>query len=207
MKKIIFFTFIALSFFGTMFSHSKKDKVIVDSNMTFEEAIKGTKAPKYLLDSLCLIEVQYWSFDGKLHQGQIVCANAVQQDIIDIFNLMLDFKFPVGKVIPIVQYNWDDELSMDDNNTSCFNYRNIAGTTRLSRHSFGRAIDINPYYNPVVYKDGKTDPQKAKYDPSRKGTFFQNHPIVIEFKKRGWQWGGEFKEYKDNHHFDKPNKE
>ena len=33
---------------------------IVDSNMSFEEATKGTKAPKELLDSIVLLDVVYY---------------------------------------------------------------------------------------------------------------------------------------------------
>ena len=39
---------------------------------------------------------------------------------------------------------------MLDNNTSCFNYRVVDGTSSLSKHAIGCAIDINPFYNPYV---------------------------------------------------------
>ena len=38
--------------------------------------------------------------------------------------------------------------SMSADNTSAFNFRVIAGTTLLSQHALGRAIDINPVENP-----------------------------------------------------------
>jgi peptidoglycan LD-endopeptidase CwlK len=184
------------------FSENKQETVI-DSRMTFAEAIAGTKAPQDVIDSLCLVDVGYYSTDGKLHSGQIVVNKAVREDIEAIFKLILDTKFPVAKVVPITAYNWSDDASMEDNNSSAFCYRNIAGTKRLSKHSFGKAVDINPFFNPVVYKDGSTAPAKAHYDKNRSGAFSANHPVVLEFKKRGWRWGGEFEQYKDNHHFDK----
>ncbi|MBI5326530.1 MAG: M15 family metallopeptidase [Ignavibacteriae bacterium] len=178
--------------------------IIIDSQLTFEEAIKGTKAPKDVIENLVLLDVVYYSTDDKLHRGQLVIHKDTKADIESIFRLMLQNKFPVGKVIPIVKYKWSDDASMEDNNTSAFNYRNIAGTDRLSNHSFGKAIDINPFFNPVVHKDGSRNPEKAKYDTTKAGTFYQSHYIVQEFLKRGWRWGGIFSSYADNHHFDKP---
>jgi hypothetical protein len=180
------------------------DAVIIDSDMTFDEAIAGSKAPSEVIDNLVLLNLKYYSVDGKIHQGQLVVSKEVQKDIEEIFAMMLDEKFVIEKMIPIVKYGWSDNKSMEDNNTSAFNYRYIAGTKRLSNHSFGRAVDINPRWNPVIHKDGHLSPQNGSYDTSRPGTFYAKHPIVVEFKKRGWRWGGDFKRYKDNHHFDLP---
>lgn len=204
-SKILFY--FVLLFFISMSSLtliSKNDKII-DSQMTFEEAIKGTKAPKELIDSLCLIDVDYYSIDNKLHTGQLVINKSVKNDIVSIFKLILKERFKINKVIPIVNYKWDDSSSMEDNNTSAFCYRNIAGKNKLSNHSFGRAIDINPFFNPVIYKDGSKSPSKATYNKNYPGTFSEVNIIVKEFKKLGWRWGGNFNQYKDNHHFDKEN--
>ncbi len=184
---------------------SKETAIIIDSQLTFAEATKETKAPKDVIDSMVLLEVKYFSFDGKIHSGQIIINKSVKKDIQEIFQIILDKRFPINKVIPIVKYNWSDDASMEDNNTSAFNYRNIAGTNRLSNHSFGRAIDINPLINPVLHKDGTISPTNGKYDQSKPGTFSQEHFIVKEFLKRDWRWGGNFSQYKDNHHFDKTN--
>ena len=208
MLKINFYIFlIVLLWFFTqvpIMGSMTIDSVLIDSNMKFDEAIKGTKAPQEVIDNLCLLDVSYYSFDNKIHQGQLIIHNDVKKDIEDIFHLMLQKRFPIGKVILIVKYDWSDNASMEDNNTSAFNYRNIAGTDRLSNHSFGKAIDINPFLNPVVHKDGSKNPDKAKYDTTKAGTFYQTHFIVQEFLKRGWRWGGTFSSYADNHHFDKP---
>jgi len=62
---------------------------------------------------------------------------------------------PLKKLLLIDEYGGDDDLAVADNNTSCFNYRVVAGSTKLSRHALGLAIDINPFYNPyVTYPDG-----------------------------------------------------
>jgi peptidoglycan L-alanyl-D-glutamate endopeptidase CwlK len=74
----------------------------------------------------------------------------------------------------------------------------------LSLHSFGRAVDINPAQNPVIYPNGFIAPQGVKYSPSNAGTFSAKKSVVQEFIKRGWHWGGNFEQPKDYHHFEKP---
>ncbi len=39
---------------------------------------------------------------------------------------------------------------MAADNTSAFNCRFVAGTTRWSMHAYGKAIDLNPVENPYV---------------------------------------------------------
>ncbi|MFP4526910.1 MAG: M15 family metallopeptidase [Candidatus Kapaibacterium sp.] len=177
---------------------------IIDSDMTFQQAIAGTNAPQSIIDSLRLIDVEYYSFDGRLHRGQLVVNIAVEQDINEIFKLIKKIKFPVEKVIPIVAYEWSDDASMEDNNTSAFNYRFIAGTQRLSNHATGRAIDINPFQNPAIYSDGKISPNGAEFDPDAPGTLISDHPVTKAFLGRGWRWGGDWTSLKDYQHFDRP---
>lgn len=178
-------------------------ELIVDSDMTFEQAIRGTKAPKEILDSLVLLDIYYFSFDQKLHKGQLVVHSELKDEILEIFEMVKILKYPIAKAIPIVKYNWSDEKSMLDNNTSSFNYRTISGTNRLSLHARGRAIDINPFLNPVINSDGSIVPKGAVYDVKIIGTLYSSHPLVLEFKRLGWRWGGDFQSYKDYHHFDK----
>jgi hypothetical protein len=185
-------------------SMSNEEEIIVDSSISFSEAIEGTNAPLEIVDSLALVDVLYYSFDGLKHQGQIIVNNALEGDIYEIFGLIEKIKVPVGRVIPIVAYQGDDHSSMADNNSSSFNFRVIEGTTKLSLHSFGRAVDINPVQNPVIYPNGFIAPQGAKYSPSNAGTFSAKNQVVQEFIKRGWHWGGNFEQPKDYHHFEKP---
>jgi peptidoglycan LD-endopeptidase CwlK len=183
---------------------SENEEIIVDSAMSFAEAIEGTMAPEEIVDSLAFIDVFYYSFDGKKHQGQIVVNAELEDDVCEIFALIEKLKFPVGKVIPIAEYRWDDHQSMAANNSSGFNFRTIEGTTKLSMHSLGRAVDINPTQNPVIYPNGIIAPEGAVYQPGESGTVTGDHPVVREFLKRGWHWGGNFEQPKDYHHFEKP---
>jgi len=179
------------------------EEVIVDSRLSFAEAIVGTTAPPAIIEELSLLEVRYYSFDGRLHQGQLVVHKHLHIELADLFAIIRASGFPVARVVPIVHYGWFDEASMADNNTSAFNYRLVAGSTRLSRHATGQAIDINPGQNPVIYPDGRLLPPGAGYFPAAQGTLAPDSRIMQEFLARGWQWGGDFHALKDYHHFEK----
>lgn len=181
---------------------SEDSGVIVDSKMTLEEALEGKDIPLQIKNSLRIIEVEYYSFDKKLHKGQLIVNKFLADDLLGIFKEIKEYKFPVARVIPIVKYNWSDSLSMLDNNTSCFNYRVVKGTKVLSAHAKGRGIDINPFLNPQI-KNGKTFPVKAEYNASIPGTITNSSIVVKAFKMRGWKWGGNWKSSKDYQHFEK----
>jgi hypothetical protein len=195
---LIFIIFCITNFIAV----SAANEIIIDSQMTFDEAIKNTKAPKNIIEQLVLIDVEYYSFDGKLHRGQLVVNKSVKNDIIKIFELIKKEKFSIEKCIPIVKYNWCDDASINANNTSAFCYRKIAGTNRLSNHAFGKAIDINPMQNPYVSSKGTTK-RGNKYNPKAPGTLTADSPITKKFLELGWKWGGNYKTIKDWHHFDK----
>lgn len=170
--------------------------------MTIKEALLGKEIPKEIKDNLVLFDVSYLSFDGVTRHGQLVVHKNVAMELKEIFNDLLRIKFPIDKVTPISAYNWSDEDSMSDNNTSVFNYRFIYGTNRLSNHSYGLAIDINPALNPYVASDGKIFPTGAVYNPERPGALKRGSEAVFIFTSRGWEWGGEW-EHKDWQHFQK----
>lgn len=178
-----------------------KEDTIIDASLTFEEAIAGTKAPQQIIDQLILFDVIYLSTDGKIHRGQILSNKEIASDIAYLFRFMLDEGFVVEKVIPIVRYNWNDTISMADNNSYSFCYRN----TSYSRHATGMAIDINPRFNPLRWKKGNLPnmPAGAVQDTTVNGTLYPGHPVVEEFKKRGFRWGHTFSKYHDDHHFEK----
>jgi peptidoglycan LD-endopeptidase CwlK len=189
-------------FIMTPHGNLHQDVVIIDSNISFEEAVAGLSFPPPIKEHLVLTDVLYYSFDGKLHKGQLLIHKSLEKDIQDIFRFILDTEFPVEKVIPISMYNWDDILSMQDNNTSAFNYRHVKGIRALSSHSTGRAIDINPLLNPQ-FRNGTEYPPGAKYDPSIPGTLTRNSPVVKKFLEKGWRWGGNWRSTKDYQHFEK----
>lgn len=70
-----------------------------------------------------------------------------------------------------------------DYHVGCYYPRFIAGSTTLSNHSFGLAIDINSREN-------------------QRGTVGEMHPVVVQvMKKWGFAWGGDWN-YTDPMHFE-----
>lgn len=175
--------------------------VAIDSQMTLKEALAGLTIHPEIREQLTLINVKYYGFDGKIHSGELVVNKRVEKNIESIFMKLLSIKFPIERVVPISKYNWDDEKSMQANNTSAFNYRVIKGTKRLSKHSYGLAIDVNPLLNPYVKKNS-VEPEGAVYNPKIPGTITAESQVVKIFKSYGWSWGGDWRKGKDYQHFE-----
>jgi peptidoglycan LD-endopeptidase CwlK len=169
--------------------------------MTLEEALAGKEIPKEIKNNLVLVSVPHFSFDMEVRMGQLVVHKEVAEEVKQIFEKLVEKRFPIRQITPIVAYSWDDNVSMAANNTSAFNYRFIFGTNRLSYHSYGRAIDINPAINPYIQNDGTVVPPGAYYDPTKPGTVTQE--IASIFKSYGWEWGGDWKTETDWQHFQK----
>jgi copper oxidase (laccase) domain-containing protein len=184
------------------------EEVIVDSAMSVEEALRqnpDSLAPQEIMERQRLVDVEYYSFDNKLHRGQIVVDMDLVDDVEEAFKLMRKTRFPINTVIPISdpRFNFDDERSVYANNVSGFNYRTIAGTNRLSNHALGGAIDINPFINPYIRADYQM-PRGVDYDPNALGALVEDGEIVQFFKRHGWEWGGDWTDRKDYQHFQKP---
>lgn len=171
-----------------------------DDGMTREEALRGSQAPREILDRQVVVRVRYIDFEGRDRSGQLVVDRALATEVEAIFADLHRAKFPIERMTPIVAYDWDDHASMRANNTSAFNYRPIAGTRTLSHHARGRAIDINPRQNPHVGRDTLG----FVYDPKAKGAITANSAPVRAFRSRGWKWGGDWRSSKDYMHFEKP---
>lgn len=176
--------------------------------------IKGKSYKDYCqipLTHLRYIKVLHRNATGQTQLGELVCHRDIAADLVSIFKSLYKANYRIERIVLIDNYNAEDEPSMLANNTSCFNYRYIAGTKRLSNHSSGRAIDINPLYNPYVYHNAKgnlvVSPSKAKAYANRKASFpykiDKNDLCYREFIKHGFIWGGSWKRRIDYQHFEK----
>lgn len=157
------------------------------------------------------LSVAHYDLSGNVRQGEMVCHRAIADDLLEIFRELYRNKYPIERMRLIDDYDGDDERSMRDNNTSCFNFRQIAGSTKLSAHSRGMAVDVNPLYNPCVRKDRKGrwiyQPAKGKpyADRSRKfGYKIEKGDLCYRlFTGHGFTWGGNWRSLKDYQHFER----
>lgn len=163
------------------------------------------------LTDLNYVHILHYNFDGETSEGELICNSAIAQDLVEIFYELYAAEYQLEKVVLIDYYDADDTTSMVANNTSCFNYRNIDDTDKLSKHAFGLAIDVNPFYNPYIRftKDGGqiVSPESSEVYADRT----QNFPYKIDaddlccrlFLEHGFTWGGNWNSSKDYQHFQK----
>lgn len=161
-----------------------------------------------LRDSLRYLKVRHYDAEGTLKTGEIVCHKAIADDLAEIFRALCEARYPIERVQLIDCYGADDDRSMTANNTSVFNFRRIAGSHKLSNHSYGRAIDINPLYNPCVSKGGRcvqpvTGRRYADRSKPNKYKIERGDLCYRLFKQHGFRWGGEWRSLKDYQHFEK----
>ncbi|OBH48283.1 peptidase M15 [Mycobacterium mantenii] len=155
------------------------------------------------------VEVDHIGFDGRTHPGELIVHQDLVPEVITIFGRLYRLGFPIEKIRPADHYpGADDELSMQDDNTSAFNCRGIPGSEHWSRHAYGRAIDLNPRLNPCVYATGAFQPRNAAdyLDRSRTdpGLLHDGDPAIRAFTDHGWNWGGHWAAPIDYQHFERP---
>lgn len=164
-----------------------------------------------LRSSLRYLHLLHYTEDGRIKLGEMICHKDIADDLTDIFRKLFEAKYPIENMQLIDNYGADDIRSMEYNNTTCFNYRTVAGSKKLSNHSLGKAVDINPLYNPYVKrrKDGtyKISPEKGRQYADRTKTFKykidRNDLAYRLFKQHGFRWGGDYRSLKDYQHFEK----
>ena len=159
-------------------------------------------------EQLRRVSVDYLGFDGQTHRGDLIVHEDLVPEVIAIFERLYRLGYPVEKIRTVDHYpDADDELSMEDNNTSAFNCRRVPGTDDWSPHAYGRAIDLNPLVNPCLYASGYFEPRNAAayLDRSRTdpGLLHVGDPAVHAFTDRGWRWGGEWAAPLDYQHFER----
>lgn len=164
-------------------------------------------------EDLNYVGLKYIDFDGQEQIGELICNKAIAQDMVEIFHTLYQNDYRLESVRLIDEYNGDDTASMAENNTSCFNYRVVDGTTSLSKHAYGLAIDVNPYYNPYVVFGRNNDgsdyisPPGSEIYADRRQSFAykidENDLCYHLFTEHGFTWGGNWNSTKDYQHFQK----
>ena len=174
------------------------------AGVSWHAKLPGGFAPPRFED-LRLLRISHWSLDGAQSKGELIVAKRVAENVLRVFEQIYAVRFPIAKMNLMHTYGGSDLGSMDDNNSSGFNARLIAGTQVASRHAYGLAIDINPLQNPYVTR-GNVQPAAAKPYVNRAlqrpGMLRPRGPVVRAFANIGWVWGGQWRTIKDYHHFE-----
>jgi len=159
---------------------------------------------------LRLLIMSYHTFDGHVAQGEMVVNEDWAKRVVSVFHELYDQDFSIARMQLVDDYQGSDDLSMEANNTSAFNCREVTGRPGAwSQHSYGGAIDINPVQNPYISSDTVLPSAGADYvdrSQSAPGMVHARDRTVQAFADIGWHWGGAWKSPKDYQHFSHNNK-
>lgn len=214
MSKVFIAILMLIFSFSGVYANEQNDFYAMKINDEIFSRIKGKSYKDNCplpLDELRYLHVLHKDLDGKTHEGELICNAYIADDLLAIFKELFDANYPIEKIRLVDEYNADDETSMRDNNSSCFNFRFISHTTKISKHGLGLAVDINTLYNPYT----KVVNGKRILEPATAGDYVdrtKNFPYKIDendlcyklFIKHGFEWGGSWKSAKDYQHFELP---
>jgi hypothetical protein len=176
--------------------------------------IKGKSFPSTCTvprKDLRYVKVLHRNANGNIQLGELICNKKISHLLISIFRKLYDAGYKIERMVLIDEYGADDQKSMASNNSSCFNFRFVTGSKKVSKHGQGLAIDINPLYNPCIRKvNGKTIVEPVEGTPYATGRANKEIPYKIDqndlayklFIKNGFTWGGAWKSLKDYQHFE-----
>lgn len=139
------------------------------------------------------LDLPYWDFAGRMQRGTLVVAASVVPSVLRIFERAFRAQFPIRQMLPVDVFGGDDPTSMAADNTSGFNCRKVVGNPyRVSQHSYGNAVDVNPAENPYVTRSTVYPPgSQAFLDRGnvRTGMLVPGGPVPSAMAAEGWLWG------------------
>ncbi|MBR1629265.1 MAG: M15 family metallopeptidase [Lachnospiraceae bacterium] len=166
------------------------------------------------LSDLRYLKMVHVNFDHKTQVGEMIVNASISETTMQVFKELYLAGYEIEQM-RLVDDFWagsgdaSDFESIDHNNTSCFNYREVTGGTSLSNHAYGCAIDLNPQQNPYVrIADGQKHWSHTNADPYIDRTNQDPHVIkegdicCSTFKKYGFFWGGNWTNPIDYQHFE-----
>lgn len=162
-------------------------------------------------EDLRYLHVLHKDVAGEVHEGEMIVNRHIAEDVLAILKELYEHDYPIEKIRLIDEYDADDLASMEDNNSSCFNFRLISHTNRVSKHGRGLAVDINTLYNPytkVVDGERIIEPLSGEPYLDREASFdykIEKGDLCYQlFTEHGFVWGGEWPDRKDYQHFEIP---
>ena len=130
MKRLIIFVLLFASCVATFSQQTASFTIDTISDQVFARMWKKSYKADCTIprSDLRYLRVLHVDAQGKTHEGEIVCNKKIAKDLIDIFRQLYKARYPIERIRLVDEYDADDELSMRDNNTSCFCYRNVPDT-------------------------------------------------------------------------------
>lgn len=207
MKKLILFTLLlSLALEAQILPISDEIK------KRMQEGGSHKKTCPVPLEDLRYLKIPYVNYQGKKEIGELIVHKDIAKQTIKTFKKLYAIKYPIFSMKLVSDFKAKDFDSIEANNTSAYNCRKVANTTKWSNHAFGKAIDINPIENPYISKSGKISHEKSlkyknrertnPFDVSQIAMLLENDKAVKIFKRYGWSWGGDWKSIKDYQHFE-----
>ena len=164
------------------------------------------------LQDLRYLQVTHKNFSGREQRGEIIVHKDVAVEVKQIFKELYEIGYPIRKMKLVSDYKGSDWQSIEADNTSAFNCRKATGSKNWSKHSYGKAIDLNSIENPYISRSGHISHKASqqyrkrvhkKHSSADKAVLLKNDKAVRIFKKHGWKWGGDWSGVKDYQHFSK----
>lgn len=138
-------------------------------------------------DDLRYIQVNHWGFDYCIYEGELIVHKDAAEEIVDIFKELFTIQYPIEKMLLIEEYEANDELSCEDNNS----YASCSHSEELFYPI--QSLTINPLLNPLALEE-RVIPSNGKEFLDRtlscRGLITEEDPLYQAFIKRGWKWGG-----------------
>jgi len=185
----------------TVFTSTGIPQDVLDRMIGKSRPTSGAVVP---LEDLRYLRVSYVDFSDSVRTGEMVCNKAIAEDLLDIFRQLYTINYQIASIRLVDDFGGDDEASMQANNSSCYNNRIVRGTTNISKHALGMAVDINPLQNPQV-RTYRISPSTAAEYADRTKDFphkiSHEDPCYAIFTAHGFAWGGDWPSGKDYQHF------
>ncbi len=164
------------------------------------------------IKNLRYLRMTYLNFEGEEDIGELIVHQDIAEDMVSILRELYVQGYPIKQMKLVSDFDGNDWKSIEADNTSAFNCRKATGSQKWSRHSYGKAIDINPIENPYVSRKGKISHKESlqyrkrqhKRDtPADKAVLLKNDEATKLFETYGFKWGGDWRYTKDYQHFSK----
>ena len=156
-------------------------------------------------EQLRYLIMSFWGFDARLHTGEMIVHANVAEDVVGVFEQLFAARFPIEQMRVVSPADMNAFPTGDGNNTSAFDCRTATGQHRFSAHAYGLAVDVNPFQNPLVRRDGLVIPELASAYTDREwerpGMIGDGGVVVAAFEGIGWTWGARWRAPIDTMHF------